>query len=487
MSVFSDTLTRYIEHKNIKVFSLAKYCNLDRSTMYKILNGKRNPPSSEVFEKMTQFMHLTPIEYNFLKETLEITQVGPDTYYTRKSVENFICQFPDQPATDITGSSFSPDPVSEQCQADCISLVSQQHIDYYIHQMILSESVHADGKIAMFIQPDYKFLFSLLASLHASASLKIDHIFCVGTECAFTKDHQLINLKYLREIFPLYMAGLDYSLWYYYDRIQSHYYNFNLFPCMILTSDAAILCSSDYQNGIFIKSPDVVQLLWNQFISYKEQCSLFFRPAPLTPENHKAVIDSMFDTFYDQNDLIGIQPEPCLTPFFTGNLLHEIFNYDLPQADAILAAAEQAFQMNMVKIQNEQFLIYSTREGLLQFAKTGLTDEIPEIFYHPLTVEQRIEILNGVRQCCETGVYRFLQKPLSHLPHNLHFCIRGTMGSMVFKNNTGQIIVLNIEETCLVSIFRDYLEHMNPASYCSTEKATELVDQIINDLQNNRI
>ena len=29
MSVFSDTLTRYIEHKNIKVFSLAKYCNLD--------------------------------------------------------------------------------------------------------------------------------------------------------------------------------------------------------------------------------------------------------------------------------------------------------------------------------------------------------------------------------------------------------------------------------------------------------------------------
>ena len=48
MSVFSDTLTRYIEHKNIKVFSLAKYCNLDRSTMYKILNGKRNPPSSEV-------------------------------------------------------------------------------------------------------------------------------------------------------------------------------------------------------------------------------------------------------------------------------------------------------------------------------------------------------------------------------------------------------------------------------------------------------
>lgn len=75
MSVFSDTLTRYIEHKNIKVFSLAKYCNLDRSTMYKILNGKRNPPSSEVFEKMTQFMHLTPIEYNFLNPFMQMAKL----------------------------------------------------------------------------------------------------------------------------------------------------------------------------------------------------------------------------------------------------------------------------------------------------------------------------------------------------------------------------------------------------------------------------
>ena len=50
MSVFSDTLTRYIEHKNIKVFSLAKYCNLDRSTMYKLISGKRNPPPRDILK-----------------------------------------------------------------------------------------------------------------------------------------------------------------------------------------------------------------------------------------------------------------------------------------------------------------------------------------------------------------------------------------------------------------------------------------------------
>ena len=32
--------------------------------------------------------------------------------------------------------------------------------------------------------------------------------------------------------------------------------------------------------------------LMNLYISYQEQCTLFFTPAPLTPENHAVVIGS---------------------------------------------------------------------------------------------------------------------------------------------------------------------------------------------------
>lgn len=485
MSVFSDRLSLYINQKDIKVFSLAKYCSLDRSTMYKIISGKRNPPSLEVLNKISQFMNLTPTEYQYLHEGWSIAQVGEETYYTRKSVENFIRQFPEQPAAEFTATCISSDSLSESEQADCISLTSPQHINHYVHQMILAESGKDIGEIALFIQPDYKFLFSLLASLKASGTLKINHILCVGTEPAFTRDHQLINLKYLREVFPLYMASLDYSLWYYYDRIQSHYYNFNLFPCMILTSDAALLCNSDYQNGIFFRSPDIIQMLWNQYRSYQEQCRIFFRPASVTPESHTNVINTLFDSSYNQNDLIGIQPEPCLTPFFTGRLLYDIFNHDLPQAEKTLQLSEHAFQMNMNKIQNHQFCIYSTMEGLMQFARTGITAEIPEIFYHPLNPVQRIEVLNGVRDCCASGDYRMLQPPFNHLPQNLHFCIRGTIGSMIFRNNSGQIIVLNIEEPRLINIFRDYLENMTSSCYYSPEKSVEMIDQIIKELRSD--
>lgn len=36
MSAFSDTLSQYISNKNVKVYSMAKYCDTDRSSMYNL-------------------------------------------------------------------------------------------------------------------------------------------------------------------------------------------------------------------------------------------------------------------------------------------------------------------------------------------------------------------------------------------------------------------------------------------------------------------
>ncbi len=68
MSEFSNILSQFIHTKNIKVYPLSKYCDFDRSTIYKIINGKRKPPSPDVIDKMAEFMHLTPTEYDQFKE-----------------------------------------------------------------------------------------------------------------------------------------------------------------------------------------------------------------------------------------------------------------------------------------------------------------------------------------------------------------------------------------------------------------------------------
>ena len=55
MSVFSDLLKNYIHEKKIKVMALAQYCDLERSTVYKFINGKREPMSAELVEQIGLF------------------------------------------------------------------------------------------------------------------------------------------------------------------------------------------------------------------------------------------------------------------------------------------------------------------------------------------------------------------------------------------------------------------------------------------------
>ena len=59
---FFRLLSEYITMKDVGVYPLSQFCGLDRSFMYKIINGKRNPSGEDVVRKMAQFMQLTPRE-----------------------------------------------------------------------------------------------------------------------------------------------------------------------------------------------------------------------------------------------------------------------------------------------------------------------------------------------------------------------------------------------------------------------------------------
>ena len=43
-SEFSEVISKFITGKNIKMYDLIDYCKIDRSTLYQIIKGKRNPP-----------------------------------------------------------------------------------------------------------------------------------------------------------------------------------------------------------------------------------------------------------------------------------------------------------------------------------------------------------------------------------------------------------------------------------------------------------
>ena len=93
MSAFSDMLKNYVHEKDVKVGALAHYCNLERSTVYKFINGKREPMSAELVEQIAYFIKLTPLETHQLREAWKMARMGEDAYYIRKSIHHFLCEF----------------------------------------------------------------------------------------------------------------------------------------------------------------------------------------------------------------------------------------------------------------------------------------------------------------------------------------------------------------------------------------------------------
>lgn len=368
---------------------------------------------------------------------------------------------------------------------NCLLLNSRQAMDSSVHQILLSEASKPNGRIALFLQPDYPFLLHLLSTIQSKSSLQIDHIFSLNRTAQFTEAHELYELYYLRNLFPIYMNKLDYRIHCFYTNEISHLRNLSALPYMILTSEYAITCSSDYQMGILYQDPDILQALWNLFHSYQDLCQPVFQTFPIIADDLPSLFQFVSNTRASADLTICIQPEACILPFLRRDLLEEIFNYNIPGADSVISMADALFLDNMQRIKDKKFIIYFTEYGMTRFLKNGLFEEIPSSFYHPLTVKQRIHILHEIAQCCMDGSYRILKKPLNHLSENLRMALCGNTCSLTYQTNSGEHMCFAITEPFILQIFQDFLTDMDPNVYYSPEEAVEIINRMIKQLESN--
>ncbi|MDC7289628.1 helix-turn-helix transcriptional regulator [Blautia schinkii] len=485
MTEFSNVLSQFIKEKNIKVYSLVKYCNLDRSTMYKLINGKRNPPTKDIFEKIAEFMHLTPTEYKRFKEAYLITKTGPEIYYRRKSAENFVINFPGNYASEVIPSKIlvNPLPAKTNDSINCTVLSTQVEINHFLHHILLAEASRPKGKIALLLQPDYDFLFNLLASLNPSGELRIEQLICLSKTEQMAENNELYNLLYLKMLLPLYFGNVDYHPHFFYEDIHSHYQSFNGLPYIILTSDYAITCTSDYQTGILYRDSAILSMLWDLYYSYQNKCSALFEVLNFLPIDNLQMISKV----YKEPPSYILQPEACLTPFITSDILAQALAPGLPDREAVFKQIDTLLKLNRQQLCSKSVHVLFTQEGLLDFARFGKIKEVPDYFYRPLLKKERIAILENMLPYCYEELYLILKKPLNHLSENLHLCVNSSSGYLLFNNIRNQTVCLLFNEPSILAVFLDFLESLDDMALYSGEETALFVKNVINELKNDTL
>ena len=150
MSDFSEMLSFSIKSRNINVNEMIQYCGIDRSTMYQIIRGKRKPANMRLVEEIAAFMELSPSERQRFIDTYEITRIGKEKFYSRKSVYQFLLDFDLLNSKDFLKLDTPPFIDVPFCDADSKSLIClsrQSQISAYIHRIFKQESSKEYGKI----------------------------------------------------------------------------------------------------------------------------------------------------------------------------------------------------------------------------------------------------------------------------------------------------------------------------------------------------
>lgn len=482
MSDFSKLLSRFIKEKKISVSSMVEYCGIDRSAMYKIIKGKRNPPSLEIRDRISHFMRLTPEESRLFNQAYEISLTGKDVYEKRKQAEKFILNFPAVFQTEY--SSFCSSSSSERPEIlpekKCTAFSSQNMFYFYAQQIIESEADSENGQIGLLLQPDSEFLFSFLTGLKLSGSpCFIDHIFCMNH---FSKgETSYNNLDTLSRLLPLFINGIHYRPYFFYDNVHSHYHNLNAFSSMILTKKYAITCTADLKNGILHKDPKTITMLWKLFHSYKAKCHpLFYIPNSVIEDG-----SMVQKTVKNCSELYFIEPEPCLIPFISESILPSLLPEDHPNRETMFSYMYSYLKESKKSFSKADMHFYFCKNELDRFAETGILTELPRPLSdtYALSVKERIELLEKIFNSPFKVHYHFLKEPFLQAASRLRLCVGENSMYLQFLNNQLHRSYLFLQEPEIIEILFDYLKNIDKNTICSEEETLAYFRETINWLK----
>lgn len=475
MSQFSELLSQYMERKDVQTYRLAQYCGYDRANMYKIIKGKRNPPGINFVEKVAEYMHLLPSEKESLYEAYQISVVGQDNYYRRKSVMEFMTEVSRGKSLTFAMSSVDVKANFQMIEKKLVPLEGSHDVRSGLLYVIAEETCLNNGSIRLLLQPETDFLVSILAMCsNVKNCTRIDHIFCLDDGKKETGRENNYNLACLKNILPLYHYHYEYHAWYYYGHIPGQNEMFALFPYMVLTSRYACVLTADRKRGYLTEDTEMIKMLSLIFENCLGHASCFARLADEAKEQ-MALLKATFS-----NQVLGycFQMTPCFMPVLTLEILEKYVKRDLPDRTVFLKQL-----WDYIGELAEQNLIYiCSIDGIIRFLENGEISEIPLELYDIPKLDDRREMVQRLFRSEWSQRLRILKKSIGSIDTQIYLYVTPERGTLRLPVSSNQSVNLCIQEPGMVFAFFDFCEHLDLELFYTLEEARGLAEERMREM-----
>ena len=242
-------------------------------------------------------------------------------------------------------------------------------------------------------------------------------------------------------------------------------------PNLILTSERLIRISSDYTRAEVSSDQEAIQYYRFHIQQLKTVCRPFikfqFDPARMMQDYGKVNANVACQT---------IMSHPCTGQYITEEIIQASVYENLPNRDMICNMAAQYFAgMAMSSARNTS---YFTRNGVKDFLKTGVINDIPSGIYRPLSPKYRREIIERLIADIQRGHVSalLLDEAMFPIPPNLTIGTSEYPVGVFFSNQTAEqntpYFSIIVTERVIAQALYDFMMYLPTSGFVRDQQET---------------
>lgn len=535
MSYFSDLLTSFSRQAGINSPQIARYCGLDRVTVYRFMKGKTLPKDKQTVYRMAEILQLTDDEREALMESYECMRLGFRTYRERIYIRSFMLSFSGKTPA-IPTIQYDVEDVKDSLN-DVQLISGKACILKRIQREILRECENNHHGIELIMRPGITPVMDMLLSAgKKNKALRVKHLIPITTAFLSNADEavkpavhqasviqtlaetssglgspsQLLNspaesgisdsvgiftnesknlgwdyelLQSFFKIISLCVEGFEYEPFYYYSRLIK-FSSFPLYTNLLLTEQSVIMFTDDLEESVLFTGKEQIAAFHNKFqgvADNKPALSYTFRDVASFMDNMNNVIlkrekrkDDIEFSYFSQ---------PCIIPVITEEIIKKHLRVDLISGQQsggnVLQNIYNYVEAIRSRYTNSDYnqICYMPENGIRYFLKTGRFAEVPLEMYSPLTEEERREMLLTLAGQ-NSFKFRITKTEMSHPEGMLCIEVMDKALFLEFLVPEKGMCFLYINEPGILLTFRGFFSGLSDEELYSEEESREILRAI---------
>ncbi|MDD7429083.1 MAG: helix-turn-helix transcriptional regulator [Oscillospiraceae bacterium] len=422
---FSRRISEYISESGYTVYKISQITGLGRTAIQHIMSGKF-VPTRDFFDKLCAVFPITPAQKEELTDLYIKQKFGNKIYCERKQIRSIIENLP-QYYINVQRPTVPHGTVELHCEKAVTGLLN---VNQYVIGAISRELQKENPHILTTIPFGNKLMFDNVLQLIGlfSSDAVFEHYLRLFK---YGDDDLNENLRVLEDVLKMSVnGGMIYQPYCYYAYKNTDDDNLSVFPYCLLTSEYVVFLTLDYRSAAISSDKRILDIARSHF----EKLRLISSVMVETVDNK-----NMFDIFARSTGMYdkSLEYQPCLTRYLTWDIISARIK-DIPERGYILKTVKDSFfAAERAGAAEEQPAVnVFTRSGLEQFAETGCMVNMPGQLLEPLSVSERIAILNSMKK--DVGsYYKMIDKNKLNVPDFIQ---------IIYLNNQSCIIACLMED-----------------------------------------